>query len=265
MQSTSFTATQTMENLTFVTINDQPLSLKASLKYLKTSGKLNTVLLEIAQQNLLESEIQAREISEPTPEMIEQFLLEFRLQQQLNSPENFQLWLLKNGITYADFKQQISFRIQQEELKTHITAHEVQKYFDQRKANLERFVFSRIVVDSAEFAQAMKEKAEQGADFNQLAKEHSIVDDAIVGGVMAPIMRAQMPDVIREATLSAQVGQLIGPIEIDQKYCLLKVEQCLPAVLEGTLKRDIEEQIFQQWLTEKLQHVTIKLTDSVID
>jgi parvulin-like peptidyl-prolyl isomerase len=259
MQSTLLPATQTMENLIFVTINDQPLSLQTSLQHLKKAGKLNAVLLEIAQQDLLEREIQARGISEPTAEMVEQFLLEFRLQQQLTSPEAFQLWLLKNGTTYSEFKQQVSFRIQQEELKASITAHEVQNYFDQRKADLERVVFSRIVVDSIDTAQKLKEKIEQGSDFNQLAKEHSIVDDAIVGGVMAPVIRAQMPEVIREATRSAQPGQLIGPIEIEQRYCLLKVEQSLPATLEGSLKREIEEQIFQQWLTNKLQQVAIRL------
>jgi hypothetical protein len=140
MQSTSLPATQTMENLILITINDQPLSLQASLQHLKKAGKLNVVLLEIAQQNLLEREIQAREIPEPTAEMVEQFLLEFRLQEQLTSPEAFQLWLLKNGTTYAEFKQQVSFRIQQEELKASITADEVQNYFDQRKADLEMTV-----------------------------------------------------------------------------------------------------------------------------
>ena len=262
MQSTSLLAIQTMENLIFVTINEQPLSLQESLQHLKKAGKLNIVLLEIAQQNLLEREIQAREISEPTAEMVEQFLLEFRLQQQLTSPEAFQLWLLKNGTSYTEFKQQVSFRIQQEELKASITADEVQNYFDQRKADLERVVFSRIVVDSIDTAQRLKEKVEQGADFSQLAKEHSIVDDAIVGGVMAPIIRSQMPEVIRGATRLAQPGQLIGPIEIEQRYCLLKVEQSLPATLEGSLKSEIEEQIFQQWLTDKLQQVVIRLNTS---
>lgn len=259
MQSTLLSTPKTMENSPFITIDDQPLSLQASLQHLKTAGKLHTVLLEIAQQHLLEREIQVREISTPSAEMVEQFLLEFRLQQQLTSPESFQLWLLRNGITYSEFKQQVSFRIQQEELKASITAHEVQNYFDQRKADLERVVFSRIVVDSIDTAQNLKEKVEQGADFSQLAKEHSIVDDAIVGGVMAPMIRSQMPEAIREATRSAQVGQLIGAIEIEQRYCLLKVEQCLPATLEGSLKREIEEQIFQQWLTEKLQQVSISL------
>lgn len=254
-----------MSSIPFLTIDDQTLSLEESLECLRIAGKLQTVLVEITQQHLLQQEIQTLGILEPTSELVEQFILEFRLQQQLTDPGSFQLWLATNGITYSDFRQQVSFRLQQEDLKEQVTASKVLEAFEQQRENLDRVVLSRIVVNSAEVAQILKEKVEQGADFNQLAKEHSIVDDAIVGGVMAPIMRAQMPDVIRESTLSAQVGQVIGPIEIDQRFCLLKVEQCLPAVLEGTLKREIEEQIFQQWLTEKLQHVTIKLTDSVID
>jgi parvulin-like peptidyl-prolyl isomerase len=254
-----------MDPIPFLTIDDQTLSLEQSLGHLRTAGKLQTVLVEITQQYLLQQEIQLMDILEPSSELVEQFILEFRLQQQLTEPGSFQLWLATNGITYSDFRQQVSFRLQREDLKEKVTASRVLEAFEQQKENLDRFVLSRIVVDSAELAQALKEKSEQGADFSQLAKEHSLVDDAIVGGVMAPVIRAQMPEVIREATRSAQPGQLIGPLQIDQRYCLLKVEQCLPATLEGSLKREIEEQIFQQWLTERLQQVAIKLNISELN
>jgi len=244
----------------FVTIDSVSLSLEQSLSYLRTAGKLSTVILEIAQQYILENEIQALEIPEPEAEIVEQFILEFRLQQQLNSPESFQKWLLINGISYAIFKQQVSFRIKQENLKEKVTALKVQKYFVQNQENLDRVVLSRIVVDHPEVAQDLKEQVEQqGADFTQLAKKHSMVDDAVVGGVMGPIIRSQMPEIIRNAAENAQPGQIIGPIKIEGRYCLLKVEQLLPASLEGSLKRDLENHLFEEWLKEKLQSMNVQL------
>jgi len=210
----------------FLTIDGVTLSLEQSLGYLRTAGKLSTVVLEIAQQYLLENEIKA---------------------------------LLTNGITYADFKQQVSFRIKQENLKEKVTELKVQKYFVQNKENLDRVVLSRIVVQHPEIAEDLKAQLEQGADFAHLAKQYSTVDDAVVGGVMGPVIRAQMPEMVRKATENAQVGQIIGPLQIEGRYCLLKVEQLLPASLEGALKRDLENLLFEEWLKEKLQNMNVKL------
>lgn len=248
-----------MTSISFMTIDGQTLTLEQSLDHLRTAGKLQTVLVEITQQYLLQQQIQMMGLLEPSSELIEQFILEFRLQQQLTEPGSFQLWLATNGITYSDFRQQVSFRLQREDLKEKVISSRVVEAFEQQKENLDRFVLSRIVVDSAELAQRLKEKAEQGVDFSQLAKEHSIVDDAIVGGVMAPVIRSQMPEIIRNATKNTQLGQIIGPLKIEGRYCLLKVEQLLPAALEGSLKRDLETHLFEEWLKEKLQNMNVKL------
>lgn len=243
----------------FLSIDNVTLSLQQSLDYLRTAGKLSTVVLEIAQQYLVETEIKALEIPEPEADIVEQFILEFRLQQQLTSAESFQKWLLTNGINYGVLKEQVIFRIKQENLKEKVTALKVQKHFVQNKENLDRVVLSRIVVQHPEIAQDLKPQLEQGADFAQLAKQYSTVDDAVVGGVMGPVIRAQMPEMVRKATENAQVGQIIGPLQIEGRYCLLKVEQLLPASLEGALKRDLENLLFEEWLKEKLQNMNVKL------
>jgi parvulin-like peptidyl-prolyl isomerase len=249
-----------MESNTFLTINDKPFSLEQSLSYLRTAGKLHTVLSEIVQQYVLEEEVKLLEIPEAEPEIVEQFILEFRLQQQLTTPEIFHNWLAINAISYADFKHQVTFRIKQDKLKEKVTASKVQEYFAKNKEALDRVVLSRIVVDHPEVAQDLKEQVEQqGADFTQLAKKHSMVDDAVVGGVMGPIICSQMPEIIRKATENAQPGQIVGPIKIEGRYCLLKVEQLLPASLEGSLKRDLENHLFEEWLKEKVQSMNVQL------
>jgi len=250
-----------MEINEFLKINGENVSLEQFLGHLQTAGKLSTVVKEVAQQYLLEGAVKAYGVPEPEPEMVEQFILEFRMQQQLVSPESFQKWLMTSSISYADFKEQVTFRLKQERLKEVVTALRVQEYFAQNKDNLDRVVLSRIVVDHPEVAQDLKEQVEQhGADFTQLAKKHSMVDDAVVGGVMGPVIRAQMPEIIRKATENVQPGQVIGPIQIEGRYCLLKVEQLLPASLEGALKRDLETHLFEEWLNEKLQETNIQLT-----
>ncbi len=248
----------TLDN--FITIDDTALSLEQSLYYLNSAGKLQPALVEIAKQYFLEQEIAAAGIREPLAEQIEQFMIEFRVQQKLTTPEAFQQWLSEHGLTYATFKHQIQTRMKQDELKEQIVREKVQDYFAQNQTNLDRIVFSRIVVETLETARNLHQQL-QGTevDFNQLAKQHSIVDDGKVGGAMAPMIRGQMPPEIREATLSAEPGAILGPVRIEGRYCLLRVEEVLPARLEGALKRDLQNHLFEEWIKAKLKAMTIQL------
>lgn len=246
-----------MNTDSFVTINDKVLSLTESLYHLKQVGRLQNLILEIAQQHLLNQEIV--NFSDPTSAEIEQVAMEVRLQQQLVNAEKFQQWLTANNTTYDDFRNQIIYRLKLDKLKKTIAAPKLQETFEQQKQKLDRAVLSRIVVDTPDFAQTLKTQLDEGTDFNQLAKQHSVVDDAVVGGVMGPVSYGQMPPLIRENIGDAQMGEIVGPVEIENRYCLLKVEKILPATLDENLKKRLENQIFEQWLAEKLQSAKIEL------
>lgn len=251
-----------MEPIPFLTINKQTLTLEQSLTYLRTAGELPRLLLEITRQYILEKEIQAFGIEEPISEVLEQIILEFRLKKKLTTPEVFQIWLTTQNLKYADFRRTIAFRVQLEALKTKVTELKLQDYFLEKKVLLDRIVLSRIVVENSELAQDLKEKVEQqGADFAQLAKQYSVVDDAVVGGVMGAVLRGQMPEPIYKATENVQQGQFVGPLEIEGRYCLLKIEQLLPATLEGELKHELENRLFDKWLKEKLREVNVRAAD----
>ncbi|RCJ29880.1 hypothetical protein A6769_35110 [Nostoc punctiforme NIES-2108] len=248
-----------MESNPLFVIDGEAISLEQALQYLRIAGELPKTLREITQQHVLEKEIQMLGIEEPSTDIIEQLILEFRLQKQLTTPDIFQLWLASQRLAYSDFRHSIIFRLQLESLKSKVTEPKIQNYFEENKALLDRIVLSRIVVETAETAQGLKEKIEQhDADFTQLAKQFSIVDDSVVGGVMGSVMRGQMPKPIYEATESAQQGQIIGPLEIEGRYCLLKIEQLLPVKLEGELKQELENRLFNEWLREKIREIKIQ-------
>jgi parvulin-like peptidyl-prolyl isomerase len=141
-----------------------------------------------------------------------------------------------------------------------VTAAKLSEYFIERKIFLDRVVISRIVVDSRELADELQIQIEEGGNFEQLAKEYSLADDRIVNGMMGPISRGTMPDVLRAAIDVANPGQVVGPIELDGRYGLFRVEQFLPASLEDTqLKQALQNELFEKWLAEKIQKLTVKL------
>ncbi|MCP2730064.1 peptidylprolyl isomerase [Limnofasciculus baicalensis] len=249
-----------MENKPFLTIDNQSITLAQALAYLRATGDLQPFLLKIIRQHLLETELQTRDDLEIDSTIIEQAVIDFRLENQLTNPDRFQEWLKTQGISYAEFRYQIAATLKIEKLKVEVTAPELEKYFNDNKALLVQVVLSRIVVADKDFALSLKNQIlEESSRFELLAREHSLTDDRLLNGMMGVVPLGQIPEQLQEFVATAKPGELIGPLEIDGRYALLCVHQFLPACLEGQLKRELQDQIFDQWLQEKAQKLTIKM------
>ncbi|ABA23823.1 PpiC-type peptidyl-prolyl cis-trans isomerase [Trichormus variabilis ATCC 29413] len=249
-----------METLSFLSIDDRPISIEQTVKYLQSSGKLGQFISDVLRQYVIEQEIQGRDDVEINPALTEQTVIDFRLKNQLADPQAFQDWLTNNGTDYARFHASITFNFKLEKLKTLVTEAKLPEYFIEQKIFLDRVVISRIVVDSRELAEELQLQIAEGGSFEQLAKEYSVLDDRLVNGMMGPISRGTMPDKLRAAIDVATPGQLVGPIEIDGRYGLFRVEQFLPASLDDIqLKQALQNELFEKWLAEKIQKLTVKL------
>lgn len=250
---------QDIETKPFLIVDEQPISLGQALRYLQSSGKLQPFVLEILRQKTIEEELQTRADLDISSAMIEQAVIDFRLDQQLTDPKTFQAWLVSNGLDYSTFHKQVAFGFKLEKLRVQVTESKLQEYFIERKIFLDRVVLSRLVVNNKELAEELKSQILEGIRFGQLAQEYSLTDDRIVNGMMGPVSRGQMPDSLRTLVDLSSPGELVGPIELEGLYCLFRVEQFLPASLEGQVKQELQNQLFEQWLAEKMQKLTIKL------
>jgi len=76
---------------------------------------------------------------------------------------------------------------------------------------------------------------------------------------MLPMMLGQLPDNLKEQISVTPPGRLIGPVEVDGGYCVLRIEEFIPASLDDEMKQKIQDQIFEQWLAQKLQQAEVKL------
>ena len=249
-----------MESQPFLTINDQPISLAKAIGYLRNTGDFQPFLLKIIRQHILETELQTHDDLEVDSNIIEQAVIDFRFENQLNDPDRFQEWLKTQGISYVDFRHQIAARLKIQKLKADVTAPKLEEYFNATKALLNQVVISRIVVAELDFALNLKNKIlADSSRFEPLAREHSLTNDRLVNGIMEAVSLGQVPSQIREYIITATPGELIGPLEIDERYALLRVERFIPATLEGLLKGELQDQLFEKWLEEKGQKLTIKM------
>lgn len=249
-----------MDSKALLIVDEQPLSLRQCLRYLQTAGKLQGFIGDILRQYVLERELETREDLEINPAIVEQAVVDFRLQNKLTEPQAFQDWLAKNGSNYELFHNQISSSFKLEKLKAQIAEARLQEHFIERKLMLDRVVLSRIVVESKELAEELHTQITEGASFEQLAQEYSKTDERVANGMMGPVSRGTMPDVLRAAIDSTNPGELVGPMQVENYWAIFRVEQFLPATLEDNqLKQAMQNELFDRWIAEKIQTMTVKL------
>ncbi|MGB3494671.1 MAG: peptidylprolyl isomerase [Elainellaceae cyanobacterium] len=250
-----------MTSAPFLTIDDQVVSVADAIRYLQAGRKFDAFIGEILRQFVIEREVASRDDLAISPALTEQAIIDFRLQRQLTEVQQFQGWLSSNGMNYETFHQQVAAGFKLKKLKDVIAAPKLQEYFIERKVFLDRVVLSRIVVDDKDMAEELKTQISEGAaTLEQLAREYSVTDDRVVNGMVGPVSRGSMPDILRVAIDEAQPGDLVGPLTMESRWGLFRVEELLPATLDDDrLKQSLLDELFEQWLGEKMQTLPIKL------
>jgi peptidyl-prolyl cis-trans isomerase C len=80
-----------------------------------------------------------------------------------------------------------------------------------------------ILVDSLDLCEKLKVKIEDGADFADVAREHSSCPSGKQGGELGEFGRGAMVKEFDEVVFSAPVGEVQGPVKTDFGYHLLEV------------------------------------------
>ena len=82
-----------------------------------------------------------------------------------------------------------------------------------------------ILVSSEELCSELKQKITGGADFSDLAKEHSSCPSGQKGGALGSFGPGQMVKEFDEVVFSAPIGEVQGPVKTQFGYHLLEVTE----------------------------------------
>jgi len=80
-----------------------------------------------------------------------------------------------------------------------------------------------ILVTSEESCEELKRKIEAGADFAEIAKEHSECPSASQGGGLGEFGRGEMVREFDEVVFNAAMGKVHGPIRTQFGYHLIEI------------------------------------------
>lgn len=83
-----------------------------------------------------------------------------------------------------------------------------------------------ILVNTEEECNALKKQIEEGADFADVAKEHSTCPSGRKGGELGTFGPGQMVKEFDEVVFSGEVNTVLGPVKTQFGYHLLEVTSC---------------------------------------
>ncbi|MDJ0649461.1 MAG: peptidylprolyl isomerase [Xenococcaceae cyanobacterium MO_188.B19] len=209
------------------------------------------MLPKLAQEIIIDEAIADVECSEEDQTLAYN---QFCQQNQISSEEQMATWLAKQGLNKKQLEKIITKKLKIDRYKEENWGNKVESYFLQRKAQLDRVVYSLIRIDRAELAQELYFRIQEGeSTFRELAMEYSKGTEAQTGGLIGPIeMNAPHPK-IAQVLATSKPGQLIPPTRVGEWIVIIRLENFLSAKLDPPTRQRMLDEMFRQWLNSEIE------------
>lgn len=176
----------------------------------------------------------------------------FRLEHKLLGVPATLAWLSHQRITVEDWSQGIRVEQLTKKLKEHLFREIVDTHYLNNRNDYRRVALSRILLNdlpnALKFAHMIRKK---NASFCAIALEHSKDKQAKKnGGFVGICFITKLMPKIAEAIADVEEGEVIGPVQTQLGYHIVRVEKWFPAEL-SEVREEVLESLFQEWLQTK--------------
>jgi parvulin-like peptidyl-prolyl isomerase len=187
----------------------------------------------------------------------------FCQQRQLLTPEQQQAWMQQQQLS-AEQMQRLALReIKLARFKEETWGTQVESYFLQQKARLDRVLYSLIRTKDASLAQELYFRLnDDGEFFSELAKAYSEGQEAQTGGLIGPVELTVPHPMLARLLSIGQPGQIWSPTPIGEWYVIARLEKFLPAQMDEPMRQRLLDDMFKAWLQQQLQKAEVKLVDA---
>ena len=219
------------------------------------------ILPKLAQEILIDKAIAGIECSEEENALT---FNQFCQKTQLNSDEEVQNWLDKQGMNRQQLQNLITKKLRIDKYKQKTWDDQVDAYFIKRKSQLDRVVYSLIRVEKPEVAQELYFRIKDDENtFSALAMEYSQGTEAQTGGLIGPVeINAPHPK-IAQILATCQPGQLMPPTRVGEWIVVIRLENYLSAKLDQPMRQRMLDELFNRWLNETIQQKVSFLSSPV--
>ncbi|MBF0188874.1 MAG: peptidylprolyl isomerase [Magnetococcales bacterium] len=237
-------------------VQGKPITVADTMDQLKVTGAFRNAIFQLIEQEVVR--IKAKEYSIPVKRReMEKLLEERRRMAGLSDPRTVSAFCRQNGITWDQWKEQVTTDYLRQKLKERIAGPtEVETYFEHHREELKRVCLARIVCQNREQADALKARIDAGSGFSKMARKHSLEPTSrIAGGYLGCFQRGTLPATVDHAVFSADLNAVVGPLQQKDHWVLYRVSEIIHAELNDGLKRQIAERIFNLWFRNEVLNV----------
>lgn len=136
---------------------------------------------------------------------------------------------------------------------------QIESYFLQRKAQLDRVRYSLIRTKDASLAQEIYFRLhDDGESFSKLASEYSEGQESKTGGLVGPVELSVPHPVLSRMLMVSKPGQLWAPTQIGEWLVIARLEQFIPAQFDESMRQRLLAEQFQIWLQQQIQATPVK-------
>lgn len=231
----------------------QSIQPEAIVDFLKREILLKDIYKRVLSQQIISETVHAKGIT-VTAEEIQAEADRQRHQSHLESSTATFSWLAEQLITPEDWEAGISDRLLTTKLAESLFLHEVEKYFVENRLEFEQVVLYQLAVPYFQLAQELLYQIEENEiSFYEAAHLYDLDEQRRLqcGYAGKPYQWSFTPE-IAAILLGANPREIIGPIQSEQNYTLLMVEEFIPAKLTPEIHQIILDRLFQNWLDHEL-------------
>jgi len=238
-------------------IGQQKISDGDVLKRLKITGLFNEALGSLVRDRAAQQAAATAGVSVSDDELQAAFD-DFRCSLDLHKAADTTGWIEAQGLSVEDVEDYLETGLLRQKLAEKlVTDEQVDADYAQ---NPKQFEFARVshivVADKGAGEELVMSIREDGEDFAAVARKHS-VDEAtrVGGGYRGLVTRGNtqgLADDVADRIFSAEVGEVVGPFESDDTYCIVRVEENGRRPLDDELRASIRASLCEQMLAEKV-------------
>ena len=241
------------------------------------------LLQAVITDKILEKEIAARKIT-VKPEAIDRYVQEVMARNKM-SEDQFKAALKQQGLTWEQYRTRVKNEIEKsqllgQELRGEVTVsdEEIRRFYDEHKDEFAHksgvtvrdifFAFQpkmteRDVIHLMEQAKAVKQMADAGQPFDQLARRYSQGPGAENGGLLGNFKKGEMAPALEQAAFALEPGEVSAPVVTPTGVHLLRVDAIqadghveldqVKDEIRQALTTQAENARFREWISKNLR------------
>jgi parvulin-like peptidyl-prolyl isomerase len=165
-------------------------------------------------------------------------------------------WLKAQQITPELWEESIRDRLLSDRLAHHLFDQDVERTFAENRVIYEQVALYQLVVPYEKLAMELFYQIDQSEisfyraahlyDIDPVRRRHCGFEGLLVRGQIEPRLSS--------IVFGSEPQQVTQPIQLDNSYHLIWVEEFLAAALTDQIRQELLDQLFQTWVTNELNH-----------